>query len=84
MWKSINDYKLKHTIPKVINYDKEVKRNPTKFNKDYSCNINTFGMQDKQRGFIGINLFAFWLSPQTKTIEDELATQRGFDFYFGW
>ncbi|CAL9000649.1 unnamed protein product [Prunus brigantina] len=40
--------------------------------------------QDKQRGFIGINLFAFWFFPRTKTIEDELATQRGFDFYFGW
>ncbi|BBH05453.1 beta glucosidase 11 [Prunus dulcis] len=40
--------------------------------------------QDKQRGFIGINLLAFWFFPRTKTIEDELATQRGFDFYFGW
>ncbi|XP_008231450.1 PREDICTED: beta-glucosidase 11-like [Prunus mume] len=40
--------------------------------------------QDKQRGFIGINLFAFWFFPRTKTIEDELATQRGFDFYIGW
>ncbi|BFG35073.1 hypothetical protein CerSpe_213470 [Prunus speciosa] len=40
--------------------------------------------QDKQRGFIGINLFAFWFFPQTKTIEDELAAQRGLDFYIGW
>ncbi|TQE13311.1 hypothetical protein C1H46_001118 [Malus baccata] len=40
--------------------------------------------QDKQHGYIGINVFAYWFVPLTKTIEDELATQRAMDFYFGW
>ncbi|CAN6557089.1 unnamed protein product [Malus baccata var. baccata] len=39
---------------------------------------------DKQHGYIGINVFAYWFVPLTKTIEDELATQRAMDFYFGW
>ncbi|KAM1100088.1 hypothetical protein ACFX2I_006632 [Malus domestica] len=41
-------------------------------------------MQDKQHGYIGINVFAYWFVPLTKLIEDELATQRAIDFYFGW
>ncbi|XP_021812892.1 beta-glucosidase 11-like [Prunus avium] len=40
--------------------------------------------QDKQHGFVGINVFAYWFVPLTKTIEDELAAQRALDFYSGW
>ncbi|BBH05461.1 beta glucosidase 11 [Prunus dulcis] len=40
--------------------------------------------QDKQHGFVGINVFAYWFVPLTKTIEDELAAQRALDFYTGW
>ncbi|KAM5575291.1 beta-glucosidase 11 [Rosa sericea] len=40
--------------------------------------------QEKQHGFIGINVLAIWFVPHTKTTEDELATQRALDFYIGW
>ncbi|XP_050371136.1 beta-glucosidase 11-like isoform X2 [Argentina anserina] len=40
--------------------------------------------QQKQRGFIGINLLAYWFVPLTQTHEDQVATQRALDFYFGW
>ncbi|RVX20726.1 Beta-glucosidase 11 [Vitis vinifera] len=40
--------------------------------------------QDKQHGFIGINIFAYWFAPLTNTTEDIIATQRAKDFYLGW
>ncbi|XP_026408823.1 beta-glucosidase 22-like [Papaver somniferum] len=40
--------------------------------------------QAKQHGLIGINLFAYGLSPQTNSVEDVTATQRANDFYMGW
>ncbi|KAK9938654.1 hypothetical protein M0R45_015378 [Rubus argutus] len=40
--------------------------------------------QHKQRGFIGINLLAFWYIPLTQTHQDQVATLRAFDFYMGW
>ncbi|GLT53493.1 hypothetical protein SLA2020_267590 [Shorea laevis] len=40
--------------------------------------------QDKQHGFIGINLFAYWLVPLTNTTEDAIACQRAMDFLIGW
>ncbi|KAM1100092.1 hypothetical protein ACFX2I_006636 [Malus domestica] len=40
--------------------------------------------KDMQHGYIGINIYGFWFVPLTKTSEDELATQRAMDFYFGW
>ncbi|KAI3977534.1 hypothetical protein MKX01_000447 [Papaver californicum] len=40
--------------------------------------------QAKQQGLIGINLFAYGLSPQTNSVEDVTATQRAKDFYIGW
>ncbi|XP_015577222.2 beta-glucosidase 11 isoform X1 [Ricinus communis] len=39
--------------------------------------------QDKQLGFIGINLFVYGFVPLTNSIEDVLATQRASDFYVG-
>ena len=41
-------------------------------------------MQDKQRGYIGINIFAFGLLPLTNSTEDAIATQRYYDFLIGW
>jgi hypothetical protein len=43
-----------------------------------------WAMQDKQRGFIGINLFAYWIVPLTNTTEDAIASQRAMDFMIGW
>ncbi|XP_059458185.1 beta-glucosidase 11-like isoform X1 [Corylus avellana] len=40
--------------------------------------------QDKQHGFIGINLFAYWIVPLTNTTEDAIASQRAMDFMVGW
>ncbi|KAB1214494.1 Beta-glucosidase 11 [Morella rubra] len=40
--------------------------------------------QDKQHGFIGINLFALWVLPLTNAIEDVIAAQRAKDFMLGW
>uniref|UniRef100_A0A7N2LTC9 Uncharacterized protein n=1 Tax=Quercus lobata TaxID=97700 RepID=A0A7N2LTC9_QUELO len=40
--------------------------------------------QDKQHGFIGINLLAFWFIPLTNKTEDAIATQRAKDFLIGW
>ena len=47
--------------------------------------IYTHGvMQDKQRGYIGVNIFAFGLLPLTNSTEDAIATQRYYDFLIGW
>ncbi|XP_040991677.1 beta-glucosidase 11-like [Juglans microcarpa x Juglans regia] len=40
--------------------------------------------QDKQNGFIGINLYAFGAIPLTNTTKDAIATQRANDFLIGW
>ena len=40
--------------------------------------------QGSQRGFIGINVFAYWNIPSTNATEDLIATQRANDFYIGW
>ncbi|XP_050289351.1 beta-glucosidase 11-like [Quercus robur] len=40
--------------------------------------------QDKQHGFIGINLLAFWFIPLTNKTEDAIATQRAKDFLIGY
>ncbi|KAK9281307.1 hypothetical protein L1049_004205 [Liquidambar formosana] len=40
--------------------------------------------QDKQHGFIGLNLYAFGMVPLTNTTEDVIATQRAKDFFIGW
>lgn len=49
-----------------------------------SLTTNTFDflMQNKQRGFVGIIIFAFAVVAQSK--EDEVAVQRVNDFYMGW
>lgn len=40
--------------------------------------------QGKQRGFIGINLYFYWVVPYTNATEDVVATQRAIDFLVGW
>ncbi|KAJ7961780.1 Beta-glucosidase [Quillaja saponaria] len=40
--------------------------------------------QDRQHGFIGINIFSYWFVPLTNTVEDVTATERANDFYVGW
>ncbi|XP_074362125.1 beta-glucosidase 11-like [Apium graveolens] len=41
-------------------------------------------MQAAQRGSIGINVFAYWFVPYSKSPEDVIATQRANEFYVGW
>ncbi|OWM69098.1 hypothetical protein CDL15_Pgr025285 [Punica granatum] len=43
-----------------------------------------FLMQERQKGYIGFNIFAYHFSPFTNSTEDIIATQRAYDFYFGW
>lgn len=45
------------------------------------CNII---MQEKQHGFIGINVYSIGFSPLTESTKDEIATQRANDFFLGW
>lgn len=40
--------------------------------------------QAKQHGFLGFSLYAFHFIPSTNTIEDDIATQRAYDFFIGW
>ncbi|PIA61413.1 hypothetical protein AQUCO_00300738v1 [Aquilegia coerulea] len=40
--------------------------------------------QAKQKGLIGINVYAFWCTPLTNSSADVAATQRATDFYTGW
>ncbi|KAI8522668.1 hypothetical protein RHMOL_Rhmol13G0014300 [Rhododendron molle] len=40
--------------------------------------------QGKQHGFIGINVYAYWLVPYTNATDDVIATQRATDFLVGW
>uniref|UniRef100_A0A5B7CAG7 Beta-glucosidase 11-like n=1 Tax=Davidia involucrata TaxID=16924 RepID=A0A5B7CAG7_DAVIN len=40
--------------------------------------------QGGQRGFIGINVFAYQFIPYTNATEDVIATQRANDFWLGW
>ncbi|KAM3749822.1 hypothetical protein ACB098_05G215400 [Castanea mollissima] len=49
----------------------------------YKENV-VWAMQDKQHGFIGINLLAIWFIPLTNKTEDAIATQRAKDFMIGW
>lgn len=41
-------------------------------------------MQAKQHGFIGINIFAYWLVPLKDSLIDQEATQRANDYLIGW
>ncbi|KAK9161571.1 hypothetical protein Syun_007912 [Stephania yunnanensis] len=40
--------------------------------------------QEKQKGLIGLNLYAFSCVPMTNSIADAEATKRAMDFYTGW
>ncbi|KAF5464680.1 hypothetical protein F2P56_014741 [Juglans regia] len=40
--------------------------------------------QEKQHGFIGINVFGYWFVPLTNSSDDKIAAQRAKDFFFGW
>ncbi|KAK6235413.1 hypothetical protein SCA6_010750 [Theobroma cacao] len=53
----------------------------------YMFNVDHFKeklMQDKQHGFIGLNLCSYWFVPLTNTTKDVIATQRANDFYIDW
>lgn len=41
-------------------------------------------MQAVQRGWVGINVYTFALSPLTNSTADVEATQRASDFMMGW
>ncbi|XP_068659875.1 beta-glucosidase 22-like [Aristolochia californica] len=38
----------------------------------------------KQHGWIGLNVYAIWVSPLSNSTSDALAAQRTMDFYNGW
>ncbi|CAN8280514.1 unnamed protein product [Cochlearia groenlandica] len=40
--------------------------------------------KSKQRGSIGLSIYAFGLAPYTNSNDDEIATQRARDFFHGW
>ncbi|KAK1318477.1 Beta-glucosidase 22 [Acorus calamus] len=40
--------------------------------------------QAKQNGWIGMNVYTFWMVPFTNSTADIRATQRSFDFQIGW
>lgn len=40
--------------------------------------------QEKQNGFVGLGIYAFWYVPLTDSEEDINATQRAYDFLIGW
>ncbi|CAH8355415.1 unnamed protein product [Eruca vesicaria subsp. sativa] len=40
--------------------------------------------KSKQRGSIGLSIYAYGLFPYTDSKDDEIATQRAKDFFFGW
>ncbi|CAF2049207.1 unnamed protein product [Brassica napus] len=40
--------------------------------------------KSKQRGSVGLSIYAYGLVPYTESKEDEIATQRAKDFFYGW
>uniref|UniRef100_A0A1J3GFR6 beta-glucosidase n=1 Tax=Noccaea caerulescens TaxID=107243 RepID=A0A1J3GFR6_NOCCA len=40
--------------------------------------------KSKQRGSVGLSIYAFGLSPYTNSTDDEIATERATDFFSGW
>ncbi|KAL5998503.1 hypothetical protein ACLOJK_009446 [Asimina triloba] len=40
--------------------------------------------QEKQRGSIGLTIFALWFEPATNSLDDVAATKRVLDFHLGW
>ncbi|KAK1294049.1 Beta-glucosidase 22 [Acorus calamus] len=40
--------------------------------------------QAKQNGWIGMNVYTFWMAPFTNSTADIRATKRSFDFQIGW
>nr|VDD58103.1 unnamed protein product [Brassica oleracea] len=40
--------------------------------------------KSKQRGSVGLSIYAYGLVPYTDSKEDEIATQRSKDFFYGW
>ncbi|XP_010468924.1 PREDICTED: beta-glucosidase 8-like isoform X1 [Camelina sativa] len=49
-----------------------------------ASNLYKLKYKRKQRGFIGLSMFALGLSPYTNSKEDETATERAKAFLFGW
>ena len=45
---------------------------------------NNMMVQSKQKGSLGLCIYTYGLFPYTSSKEDEIATQRAKDFYFGW
>ncbi|XP_023637803.1 beta-glucosidase 8 isoform X2 [Capsella rubella] len=49
-----------------------------------ASNLYKLKYKSKQRGSVGLSIFAFGLSPYTNSIDDEIATERAKAFLFGW
>ncbi|XP_023637805.1 beta-glucosidase 8-like isoform X2 [Capsella rubella] len=49
-----------------------------------ASNLYKLKYKSKQKGSIGLSLFALGLSPYTNSKDDEIATQRARAFLFGW
>ncbi|KAL1213268.1 Beta-glucosidase 10 [Cardamine amara subsp. amara] len=49
-----------------------------------ASNLYKLKYKSRQRGSIGLSIFAFGLSPYTNSEDDEIATQRAKAFLYGW
>ncbi|KAL1224388.1 Beta-glucosidase 10 [Cardamine amara subsp. amara] len=49
-----------------------------------ASNLYKLKYKSKQRGSIGLSIYAFGLSPYTNSKDDEIATQRAKAFLYGW
>ncbi|KAF8092209.1 hypothetical protein N665_0422s0038 [Sinapis alba] len=47
-------------------------------------NLYRLKYKSKQRGLVGLAMYAYGLFPYTNSKEDKIATQRAKDFFFGW
>nr|VDD09130.1 unnamed protein product [Brassica oleracea] len=49
-----------------------------------ASNLYRLKYKSKQKGSLGLCIYTYGLFPYTSSKEDEIATQRAKDFYFGW
>ncbi|KAG2325373.1 hypothetical protein Bca52824_008101 [Brassica carinata] len=49
-----------------------------------ASNLYRLKYKSKQRGLVGLCIYTYGLFPYTNSKEDEIATQRAKDFFFGW
>ena len=71
-----NLYKLKYKVYIFISF--------SLLKLSTRMNLIHMTVQSKQRGSIGLSIFALGLTPYTNSKDDEIATQRAKAFLYGW